>query len=118
MSDARSLLLAHAETLELPSGLKATVTKPRAAECIVAGGIPLPVMAELERKGKSKETNLTLEEMSAALAYNRALVRLAIVALDGEAVKLDDDDLDVIDTDDFDAVLAYATRQRDAEGKE
>jgi hypothetical protein len=118
MSEARSLLLSHVETVTLPSGLKAKIRKPRIADCIVAGAVPLPVMTEVERKSIAGTADtLTAEEIEVAYAYNRAMVRLALVEVEGETVTLDDEDLDVMDADDFEEILAIATRAKDAEGK-
>lgn len=105
--------------VELPSGLKVTGTLPRVRDCIIAGEVPLPVLAHIEKKANSDGApELTLEEMRAVASFNDNLVLAFVTHVDGEAVDLDQDDLSLFEDDDINELVLYASRAKPLPGKE
>lgn len=99
----------------LPGGLEVTLRYPSIQDCIVAGSIPLPLLAELNSGTPTPEASP--EAVRAAHDFNDAIVRQSVVAIRGEAVMLNGEPLaDIFSDDQRAAIVAFATRQEDGQG--
>ena len=107
---------ANRHDVTLPSGLPVTIRLPRILDCILAGDIPVGVLAELDDEAKQAAT---LEQMRANKAFNDRLVCAAVVAIEGEDVSLEPSDLaDVfMDEADIAEIVAYASRTKAFSGE-
>jgi hypothetical protein len=115
MSVLDDLKAANRHTRTLPGDLDVTMRYPSIQDCIVAGSIPLPLLAELD--GAKGEGDTSPEALKAAQAFNDELVRSAVVEIRGEAVDLRAEVLSDIFTDEQRAaIVAFATRQEDGQG--
>lgn len=105
--------------IHLPSGLEATIVLPWVQDCIAAvGDVPLPVLQELEAKANEKHVP-TAGEMETVRRFNEALVRKAVVALDGERVSLPADEplSNYLDEEDALQIVKYASRSEPVPGE-
>ena len=99
----------------LPSGLTVTLRNPRLRDCILAGNVPLPVLthvmqlASTTQNGDSPE--VSNEEAAHMARFQDEIVRQAVVAIEGEPVSLTADDISEFSQDDYDRIVALATRQ-------
>ncbi len=97
----------------LPSGLNVTLRLPRIRDCIIAGNVPLPVLQHLmesaKQNGDAPETSM--EEAQAMARFQDEIVRRSVVALEGEAVSLTLEDVAELHQDDYDRIVAVATRE-------
>jgi hypothetical protein len=113
--------LERATEVKLESGLLVTLRLPWIQECITAvGDVPMPVLAEISSAAEQSATpNLGASQMATVLAYNQALVRSALVAIEGEPVTLPaDEPVSVyLEEDDAMEIVAYASRQKPLPGK-
>lgn len=118
MSTALEELRAKNRTdVTLPSGLNVTIRLPRIRDCIIAGDVPLPVLAKLDGLADENAPQMTSDEMRALATFNDELVRMAVVAIEGEPVTLELTDLPDIDEDDYNDIASYASRQKPLPGK-
>jgi hypothetical protein len=97
---------------ELPSGLKVTLRLPRIRDCILAGQVPLPVLEHVMSAATDGKTpEISNEDASHMARFQDELVRRAVVAIDGEPVSLSLDDTSEFSQEDYDRIVAVATRQ-------
>ena len=102
--------------LTLPTGLKVTLRRPSMRDAILAGNVPLPVLAKLDPSG-AKTEEMTTEDLRHMAHVNDELVRRAVIAIDGESVDMAEvEDLsDVFSDQERDAIVAWVSGS-DAEG--
>ena len=97
---------------ELPSGLKVTIRLPRIRDCILAGGVPLPVLDHLVKAASNGGAPTVSNEDAAHMArFQDEIVRRSVVAIDGEPVALSLEDVTEFSQEDYDRVVVLATRQ-------
>ena len=97
---------------ELPSGLKVTIRLPRIRDCILAGGVPLPVLDHLAKAVSNGGAPTVSNEDAAYMArFQDEIVRRSVVAIDGEPVALTLDDVAEFSQEDYDRIVVLATRQ-------
>ena len=98
---------------ELPSGLKVTIRLPRIRDCILAGGVPLPVLDHLVKQvqGNGSAPAISNEDAAHMARFQDEIVRRSVVAIEGEPVSLTPDDLNDISQEDYDRIVVLATRQ-------
>ena len=97
---------------ELPSGLKVTIRLPRIRDCILAGGVPLPVLDHLVKAASNGGAPAVSNEDAAHMArFQDEIVRRSIVAIDGEPVALSPEDVAEFSQEDYDRIVVLATRQ-------
>ena len=95
----------------LPSGLNVTLRLPRIRDCVLAGGIPLPVLNHMVKEAQNGETPTVSNEDAAHMArFQDEIVRRSIVAIEGQSVELSVDDLADIKQVDYDRIVELATR--------
>lgn len=96
----------------LPSGLTVTLRNPRVRDCIIAGGVPIPVVEHLmevaEQNGDTP--SVTNEEAAHMARFQDEIVKRAVVAIEGEEVALTADHLAEFSQEDYDRIVALATR--------
>ena len=105
----------------LPSGLNVTGTLPRIRDCLIGGDIPLPVLAEMEKRAKHPNGDgpePTADDLKVVAKFNDNLVQAFVTEIDGEPVTLERDDLRVFDEDDFNEMVLYASRAKPLPGKD
>lgn len=98
----------------LPSGLAVTLRFPRIRDCIIAGGVPLPVVNKLvEQAGKAEENGQTasLENAAHMARFQDEIVRRSVVAIEGKPVELTTDDVSEFSQADYDRILKIASRE-------
>jgi hypothetical protein len=126
MNEALERLRASRQaTVELPSGLNVTIRLLRMQDFIRAGDVPMPVLEEIEKlkdaeaEGEDESVigKLTLEQLKHAIGFDDTIVRLTIIAIEGEPVELTDDDVKLLEARDCHEVLAYAMRIKALPGK-
>lgn len=98
----------------LPSGLRVTLRLPRLRDCILAGQIPIPVLAQVMESATS--SNGDTPEVSAETATQMArfqdeVVRRSVVAIEGEPVDLPLETVVEFSQADYDFIVAFATRE-------
>lgn len=119
MSLALEALRAKNRTdVKLPSGLLVTIRLPRIRDCIIAGDVPLPVLAKMDVATEDAVADLSADEMRALAAFNDELVKMAVVAIEGEDVALSLEDVGEFEDDDYNEIAAYASRQKPLPGKD
>ena len=97
---------------ELPSGLKVTIRLPRIRDCILAGGVPLPVLEHLVKAASNGGAPAVSNADAAHMArFQDEIVRRSVVAIEGQPVSLTLDDLSDIAQEDYDRIVVLATRQ-------
>lgn len=108
---------ANRHDVTLPSGLAVTIRLPRLIDCILAGDVPATVLSSMD--GGTEQQEASLEQMRANKAFNDRLVCEAVVAIEGEDVKLTPADLADVFTaeEDITEVVAYASRAKDFSGE-
>ena len=97
----------------LPSGLNVTLRRPRMRDCILAGGVPLPVLAHLSKQVQSNGDAPTVSNEDAAhmARFQDEIVRRSLVAIDGEPVEVTAEDLfSELAQEDYDRIVELATR--------
>ncbi len=96
----------------LPSGLNVTLRRPRMRDCILAGGVPLPVLAHLTQQVQSNGDAPTVsnEEAAHMARFQDEIVRRSVVAINGDPVTLTTDDVTEFSQDDYDRIVELATR--------
>jgi len=96
----------------LPSGLNVTLRLPRIRDCILAGGVPIPVVEHLmdvaQKNGDAP--SISNEEAAHMARFQDEIVRRAVVAIEGEDIHLTTDDLAEFSQEDYDRIVAVATR--------
>lgn len=97
----------------LPSGMEVTLRLPRIRDCIIAGGVPLPV---LDHVVKAATTNgdspqVSVEDAAHMARFQDELVRRSIVEIEGEPVEMTADAVGELSQEDYDHVVMFATRQ-------
>ena len=97
----------------LPSGLRVTIRLPRIRDCIVAGRVPLPILnALVERAQQNGEAPpVSPDEAEHMARFQDQIVLRSVVEIEGEPVKLTQDDLADLRTEDYDRIVELATRQ-------
>lgn len=96
----------------LPSGLNVTLRLPRIRDCILAGGVPLPVLNHLVKAASNGGAPEISNENAAHMArFQDEIVRRSIVAIEGEPIEMTVDALSDITQEDYDRVVELATRQ-------
>ena len=96
----------------LPSGLNVTIRLPRIRDCILAGGVPLPVLDHLVKAASNGGASTISNEDAAHMArFQDEIVRRSVVAIDGAPVSLMSEDVAEFSQDDYDRIVALATRQ-------
>lgn len=107
----------------LPSGLNATIQLLRVQDFIAAGDVPMPVLEEISKKAKPDAPagealdGLSIEDLRHSIAFNDVIVRLSVVALEGEPVELTAEDVKLLDAEDCTEIVAYAMRTKALPGK-
>lgn len=97
----------------LPSGTVVGIALPDTSECIAAGDIPMPIIEALaEHETNPDAEPLTGEELAASLKYRRVMICAAVRTVDGEEVRLTEDDLAGLPNADKLEIHAYATRSK------
>ena len=96
----------------LPSGLAVTLRRPRLRDCILAGGVPLPVLDHLVKAAASNgDAPAVSNEDAAHMArFQDEMVRRSVVAIDGQPVELTAEDVGEFSQEDYDRVVEIATR--------
>lgn len=119
-STLEELRAKNSAEVTLPSGLKVTGTLPRIRDCIIAGEIPLPVLTLIEQKASADEgsPDLTFEEMRAIAQFNDSIVLAFVTHVDGQAITLTHSDLALLEEDDINELVMYASRAKPLPGKE
>jgi hypothetical protein len=114
------LRAANTADVKLPvSGLTATIQLPRVRDCIIAGDVPMPVLAHIDQSVLDGDVpDLTAEQMKAVAAFNDGLVLASLKALDGDPVDLSAEDLSLFDEEDLQEIVLYASRAKPLPGKD
>jgi len=95
----------------LPSGLNVTIRLPRIRDCILAGGVPLPVLDHLVKAASNGGAPEVSNEDAAHMArFQDEIVRRSVVAIDGQAVTLTTDDVSDFSQEDYDRIVELGTR--------
>jgi hypothetical protein len=98
----------------LPSGLAVTLRLPRIRDCIIAGGVPLPVVTKLVEQSAKAEDNgevSSIEDAAYMARYQDELVRRAVVAIEGEPVDLSLEDVAEFRQEDYNHIVKIAARE-------
>jgi len=106
--------------VKLESGRLVTIRLPWIQECIAAiGDVPLPVLSEITDLAQAEAPQLNGAQMRAVSSYNQALVRAAVVAIEGEPVVLPAAEpvSAYFDEDEAMEIVGYASRQTPLPGK-
>jgi thymidine phosphorylase len=126
MSEALERLRASRRAdVTLPSGLEVTIQLLRVQDFIAAGDVPMPVLESIRAKASTNgDVNekdvleaLTTEDLRHSMQFNDTIVRLTVVAIEGETVQLSEDDVKLLDAEDCTEVVAYAMRTKALPGK-
>ena len=96
----------------LPSGLNVTIRLPRIRDCILAGGVPLPVLDHLVKTVAQNGDAPTISNEDAAhmARFQDEIVRRSVVAIEGEPVTLTSDDVGEFSQGDYDHIVGLGTR--------
>jgi len=96
----------------LPSGLNVTIRLPRIRDCILAGGVPLPVLDHLVKAAASNgDAPAVSNEDAAHMArFQDEIVRRSVVSIDGEPVTLTLEDVGEFSQEDYDRIVELGTR--------
>lgn len=96
----------------LPSGLTVTLRNPRIRDCILAGGIPLPVLEHLQEAATQNGdgSNVSNEDAAHMARFQDEIVLRAVVAIEGEPIEMTRDALAEFSQEDYDRIVALATR--------
>jgi hypothetical protein len=96
----------------LPSGLKVTLRLPRIRDCIIAGQVPLPVLQHvMEAAQPNGDTPTVSPEDAAHMArFQDEIVKRSVVAIEGEPAELSVEDVSEFSQEDYDRIVAFATR--------
>jgi hypothetical protein len=96
----------------LPSGLNVTIRLPRIRDCILAGGVPLPVLDHLVKAVASNgdAPQVSNEDAVHMARFQDELVRRSVVEIEGEPVTLTLEDVGEFSQEDYDRVVEVATR--------
>jgi hypothetical protein len=95
----------------LPSGLQVTIRLPRIRDCIIAGNVPLPVLAHIQDVASNGQADLSPEELASMARFQDEIVRRSLIKIDGEDVVMTPEAVAALEQDDYDALVAYGTRQ-------
>lgn len=126
MTDALERLRASKRAdVTLPSGLEVTIQLLRISDFIAAGDVPMPVLEAIRAKAKTNGDvddsevldALTADDLQHSMRFNDTIVRMTIVAIEGEPVTLSMDDVKLLDAVDCTEVVAYAMRTKLLPGK-
>lgn len=100
-----------AETL--PSGLNVLLRLPRIRDCILAGQVPLPVLDHVMKAASSNgdAPGVSAEDAAHMARFQDEIVRRSVVEIEGEAVELSRDDVSEFSQEDYDRIVAFATRE-------
>jgi hypothetical protein len=118
----------------LPSGLQVTIRLLRVTDFIAAGDVPMPVLDKIRAKAKTNgdisdeeveqsvrdaltQEELTPEDIRYGHRFNDTIVRMTIIAIEGEPVELTMDDVRLLEAKDCTEVAAYALRTKELPGK-
>jgi hypothetical protein len=113
MTDALELLRSRNRFEEtLPSGLTVTLRLPRIRDCILAGQVPLPVLQHVMEAGTSNgdAPQVSAEDAAHMARFQDEIVRRSVVAIEGEPVSLALEDVAEFSEDDYNRIVAFATR--------
>ena len=96
----------------LPSGLNVTLRLPRIRDCILAGGVPLPVLEHLsDLTTKNGDTpDVSNEDAKHMARFQDELVKRAVVAIEGEPVEMTAEAVAELTQEDYDRIVVIATR--------
>ena len=96
----------------LPSGLNVTIRLPRIRDCILAGGVPLPVLNHLVKAASNggAPEEISTEDAAHMARFQDEIVRRSVVAIDGEPVTLSPDDVTDFTQEDYDRIVELGTR--------
>ena len=96
---------------ELPSGLKVTIRLVRIRDCILAGGVPLPVLDHLVKVASNGGAPEVSNEDAIHMArFQDEIVRRSVVAIEGEPVELSVEDVAEFAQEDYDRIVELGTR--------
>lgn len=97
----------------LPSGLNVLLRLPRLRDCIIAGGVPLPVVTKLvEQANKTDNGQVpSIEDAKYMARYQDELVRRAVVEIEGTPVELSLEDVGEFAQEDYDRIVKVASRE-------
>ena len=112
--DALELLRSRNRFAEtLPSGLNVTLRLPRIRDCILAGGVPLPVLQHVMKGASSngQTPDISPEDATHMARFQDELVRRSVVEIESQAVELTPEDVGEFSQEDYDRIVAFATRQ-------
>jgi hypothetical protein len=111
--DALELLRSRNRFAEtLPSGLNVTLRLPRIRDCILAGGVPLPVLNHVMKAAESNgdAPEISREDAEHMARFQDEIVRRSIVEIEGGPVSLAVEDVSELSQDDYDRIVEIATR--------
>jgi hypothetical protein len=97
----------------LPSGLNVTIRRPRIRDCILAGGVPLPVLDHLVKSAASTNGDapaVSNEDAAHMARFQDEIVARSVVAIEGEPVALSTVDAGEFSQEDYDRIVELATR--------
>jgi len=96
----------------LPSGLKVTLRLPRIRDCILAGGVPIPVVEHLMEVAQQNgdAPKVSNEEAAHMARFQDEIVRRSVVAIEGEPVTLTLEDVAEFSQADYDRIVELGTR--------
>jgi len=108
--------------------LLVTLRLPALRECILAGGIPLPMLEKVSKLAENAPRldsevltpNLEPDEVKAFDRFQRVLVAKSVVAIEGEELEeeMSAEDTSVFSDAQFYEIVAYAMREKPLPGKE
>jgi hypothetical protein len=111
--DAKELLRSRNRFAEtLPSGLNVLLRQPRVRDCILAGGVPLPVLNHVIQAAASNgdAPEISREEAQHMARFQDELVRRSVVEIEGEPVELSLEDVAEFSQEDYEKIVAFASR--------
>ena len=97
----------------LPSGLNVTLRLPRIRDCILAGGVPLPVLDHIIKATQNGEvaSEVSNEDAQHMARFQDEIVRRSVMAIDGQFVQLTTEDVAEFAQEDYDRIVSLATRE-------
>ncbi|MGH2373042.1 MAG: hypothetical protein ACRDIC_06130 [bacterium] len=97
----------------LPSGLKVTLRLPRIRDCILAGGVPLPVLEHVvaASSGNGQIPDVSNEDAAHMARFQDEIVRRSVVAIEGQIIEMTSDLVSEFSQEDYDHIVKFATRQ-------
>jgi hypothetical protein len=95
------------------TGTLVRVRLPNIRACIIAGDIPMDIVAKMQAKVKTKgaePTPDTIQDWKFDARYRAEMVRQCVVEVEGEPVALTPEDVEALDDEDRAELFLYASR--------